>query len=141
MIERTPDICRFETTITVDCSPLQLYEQWCDHGLWPPFTRQVTSSSCYDVLTISRIPVELVQWRTMDGAPVPYAAEAWFHESRDGHATDLQIIISWMDARGARLETSLSEDKIRDVLIGESLVHFKQQMEHELSVLAEARSA
>ena len=73
----TSGICRFETTISIDCPPTTLYERWSDPGSWPTFAESLTTSlqrtqamsedsqlaSSFEPLTVNRIPGELLAWR------------------------------------------------------------------------------
>ena len=140
-------ICRFETTISIDCPPTTLYERWCDQGSWPTFAEPLTSTlrrnqltpasdlpaanHSFDTLAVNRIPGELLAWRTIDGAVVPYAAEAWIHGAAEGERTELQVFVSWVRFGGGAepIERTARASHDPETLISEALTCFKRQME------------
>jgi uncharacterized membrane protein len=139
-------VCRFETTISIDCPPTTLYERWCDQGSWPTFAEPLTSTlrrdrltpasdlpvanHSFDALAVNRIPGELLAWRTIDGAVVPYAAEAWIHGAGEDERTELQVFVSWFrldaDSADARVASGRQDP---ETLIADALNCFKRQME------------
>lgn len=148
MVEQTPELFRFERTITFDRSPQHVYEQWCDRGLWPAFTRPLCRSVGDNVLLMHRIPGEVVQWHTMDGAATPTACEAWFHQSDNGRSTELQLIVAWLEGHcgtqsGERLIDWSSEAPTTNEAAQCDLAHlltaaveqFQAELERELAVI------
>lgn len=136
---------RFERTIVLDRSPGEVYEQWCDRGLWPAFARPLCRAAGGNMLKMHCIPGEVIQWYTMEGASLPTASEAWFHQFDEGRSTHLEIIVSWLGGRShladvAALEPGsdgsaecLSEFDRVSALLGEAVEHFKCEMERSLA--------
>jgi hypothetical protein len=140
-MQQLSELFRFERTITFDCAPTSVYELWCDRGLWPAFTRPLCGSSGGNVLTMHRIPSEVVQWCTMEGAEIPMASEVWFHPSNDGRATQLQVIVSW---GGGTVSDHLNENATLAAeraasLLSDAIERFQREMTAELQLLQHAR--
>jgi uncharacterized membrane protein len=150
-----------ERTVTVQCAPERLYEEWRDLTRWPdlvPIVQSVTMLGGgrshwvvrgpagilieWDAAIVADEPGRLISWRATDEADVDNAGSVRFAPAPGDRGTEIKVLLTYAPPAGligAAAAAVLGTGADRQVR--EGLRRFKQRMEaREIAVGGPTRS-